>query len=447
MSGPSQALDERQRLADWCMTLPGLDWFRALLVTSRDLMDKSIAEGQAIIDAADAKIAAGVADGEDEEAAQVLLAEWEPIRQAFEDIAQFEFEDHRARRHPPEEIFATFAERAQRIRAAAAYWVSPDMVALTDAAYASRPQEPLRPDVVPPSGFVWLAQPSTLPAFTMGSMMTACAWHRDGFTDSAGRLRAGIRLIYWMPRDTLHEIAATSLTEGERLVPARWALLQDAVPFAEFWEFGQPSPSTPAADTALEHAAQWVHAFWVLSAQSMVVSEPGCVERAARRRAERAGVSGDVDCHHAPPDEERPPRGRGRTGLVAPLGGPRILAQPVVPEPRRAPGAVDRRLHQRPPGPAAAGEGACVRVEAITDRGLAKTVLLYARQAYADALIALERAVADHRIDLICLPLGQRPDGELNGPRRALLRVEIAERTHTQAVEDYAAHDMEEVHQ
>jgi hypothetical protein len=169
--------------------------------------------------------------------------------------------------------------RQRQLALSDAYWVKAEMVALVNAAYASRPLEPLRSDHPPkPLGFAWMESPAL--------MTTEHDGIRHGFRavswcPSSDEVGPGLRITFWTETSVLpekHQKLTRQNYHGTSVLP--WSV---------FWRWGLEDPADLAMGAEDAHGVRWVQAFWSLMMQPLATVGTEPLPRATRRRMERAG--------------------------------------------------------------------------------------------------------------------------------------------------------------
>lgn len=183
-------------------------------------------------------------------------------------------EHGRADDHP---LAATAEREAEKLRRADPYWVHPDMVRLTEGAARSMDPETLElTDLPTPGGFAVLGETITFqvgpqdPEVAAKLQIPVEPMPLAGF--SWGPYQAGIHLTFytdtvWMRRERAAGMPRVMIGNQHG------------------WTFG-----TMAPDDEYREVHRFCKAFWALCQQRIGRAETAAVDRAARRRAERAGV-------------------------------------------------------------------------------------------------------------------------------------------------------------
>ena len=180
---------------------------------------------------------------------------------------------------------------AERLAAAAVYWVAPDMIDIVEAAAATMPDQPvLATDLPAPMGFAWL--PFTAGDRGGNSSLRALAWDLE--VAGADRLRISVFTdrADWL-RQTRQPDPGPNV--GFALFPSRW----------HDWTLGRAWEAAYALDgqrpetgpVHLRPAWVWLRRFcqalWTLMAEPYVEVTAGHAERPVVRRAQRAGTTAE----------------------------------------------------------------------------------------------------------------------------------------------------------
>jgi hypothetical protein len=177
-------------------------------------------------------------------------------------------------------------EEASWLAKSVTWCVATDVVELVSHAAHDMPPEPVMPSDLPsPSGFVWLETP-----FWHGEAPTdedpqsarqpvsALHWHPTG--------RHDVEVICYRGRDETATFETPMTTEDRAVLPILW-------PSSQFsWDYGRPSHT--GRDDSQSHVARFLKAMWTISAQTIAAVEQPKIDRAARRRAERAQLIAEV---------------------------------------------------------------------------------------------------------------------------------------------------------
>lgn len=191
--------------------------------------------------------------------------------------------------HPLDSGRGWLASRISHLRRASAFWVAEPMATLVDAAYASMPEQALRPEDVPvPAGFMLidgaaLLQLHTDAADERPAGFTAVSWEPAvGQMLDKEELR-GIRVTWWFDPGSLPERHARLRSEFRARL----------IPHSIFWPYDWPEPPATVGEEEA-HGCRWLLAAWHMMLRPLAVVERPPVERHARKRAVRAQLEPSV---------------------------------------------------------------------------------------------------------------------------------------------------------
>ncbi len=170
--------------------------------------------------------------------------------------------------------------------------IDDDMMTLVETAAQSFPPEPLREeDILTPVAFVWLPRPlSVIDAGGKRLTFRAVAWGpvRYRVTDDSGaRITNGLMLSYysWLGDAAVDDYADHMAEFAEAynidLSMSHW----------EPWMFGESYTIRPDVPGAGREGLRFVQTMWRLMQQTIATLHPERPQRAARRRAQRAGMA------------------------------------------------------------------------------------------------------------------------------------------------------------
>jgi hypothetical protein len=202
------------------------------------------------------------------------------------------------------------------------YWVSQDMVSLTEAAASNMPGQPLLVSDLPsPQGFVWFDRPTRLVGHYRGPAPCAASWHLP-------EPDAPSVVVSWYLTRAAY-CAETREDEGEVIrrgmgwpvLPVRWNQWAFGRSYRHAWQLGDEAdssqePGDGARTTLFLYCARrFLQALWSIMTEPYVVTDAGHLDRPHRRRAEREGVNQPT----VRVITLRPPRRRDTPGSAQPV--------------------------------------------------------------------------------------------------------------------------------